>query len=217
MAWANLITSCTAGMALRAVFGCTPCVPTMNSDTTPASSSRWASVTSCRAIGPKRLLCGEAYTPSISNDLLLAMIPNVFPLVVLLGVMVLAGVPLKPSTILVFSIAFGIAVDDSIHMMGRFTHLLACGFGRRRAVRGALRDTGPALVMSTLVVTAGFSLLLISRFELLFLVGLLTATTAVTALVADLFLFPALLELRRGRKEMLPSPSSVDSGGTAGC
>ena len=131
---------------------------------------------------------------------LLAMIPNVFPLLVLLGVMVLAGVPLKPSTILVFSIAFGIAVDDSIHMMGRFTHLLARGFGRRRAIRGALRDTGPALVMSTFVVTAGFSLLLISRFELLFLVGLLTATTAVTALVADLFLFPALLETAGGRR-----------------
>ena len=131
---------------------------------------------------------------------LLAMIPNVFPLLVLLGVMVLAGVPLKPSTILVFSIAFGIAVDDSIHMMGRFTHLLARGLGRRRAIRGALRDTGPALVMSTLVVTAGFSLLLISRFELLFLVGLLTATTAVTALVADLFLFPALLERTGGRR-----------------
>ena len=124
---------------------------------------------------------------------LLAMIPNVFPLVVLLGVMVMVGVPLKPSTILVFSIAFGIAVDDSIHMMGRFQHLLASGFGPRRAVRGALRDTGPALVMSTVVVTSGFSLLMISRFELLFLVGLLTATTAVTALLADLFLFPALL------------------------
>jgi predicted RND superfamily exporter protein len=130
---------------------------------------------------------------------LLAMIPNVFPLVVLLGVMVLAGVPLKPSTILVFSIAFGIAVDDSIHMMGRFTQRMSRGSSHGRAVRGALRETGPALVMSTVVVTAGFSLLLISRFELLFLVGLLTATTAVTALVADLFLFPALLGLMGNR------------------
>lgn len=111
--------------------------------------------------------------------------------------------PLKSSTILVFSIAFGIAVDDSIHMMGRFTQLMASGLGHGRAVRGALRETGPALVMSTLVVAAGFSLLLISRFELLFLVGLLTVTTAVTALVADLFLFPALLE-RMGDRRLGP-------------
>jgi predicted RND superfamily exporter protein len=144
---------------------------------------------------------------------LLAMIPNFFPLVVLLGVMAVAGVPLKPSTILVFSIAFGIAVDDSIHFMGRFTHLLASEFGGNRAIRGALRDTGPALVMSTVVVTGGFSLLLISRFELLFLVGLLTATTAITALLADLFLFPALLGMMGDRKTRHPPKARISRTG----
>jgi predicted RND superfamily exporter protein len=126
---------------------------------------------------------------------LLAMIPNVFPLLVLLGVMALAGVALKPSTILIFSIAFGIAVDDSIHLMGRFQHLhRSRGWAPRRALRGAIRDTGPALVLSTLVVGGGFLLLLVSQFQVLFLVGLLTAVTAATALVADLFLLPALLQ-----------------------
>ncbi len=130
---------------------------------------------------------------------LVAMVPNLFPLVALAGVMAWLGVPLKPSSILVFSIAFGIAVDDSIHLMGRFRHLLRRGHGRERAIRGALRDTGPALVMSTVVVGGGFSLLLLSRFELLHLVGLLTATAAVAALAADLYLFPALLRLTPAR------------------
>jgi len=116
-------------------------------------------------------------------------------LLVLVGVMALAGVALKPSTILVFSIAFGIAVDDSIHLMGRFQHLLqGRGWTPQRALRGAIRDTGPALVLSTLVVSGGFLLLLASQFQVLFLVGLLTALTAFTALVADLFLLPALLQ-----------------------
>jgi hypothetical protein len=123
----------------------------------------------------------------------LAMVPNLFPLLALAGVMGLLGVPLKPSTILVFSIAFGIAVDDSIHLMSRYSHLLSLGRAPGRALRGALRETGSALVMSSVVVSGGFSLLLFSRFELLFLLGLLTAVTAVSALAADLLLFPALI------------------------
>lgn len=124
---------------------------------------------------------------------LVAMVPNLFPLVTLAGVMALLGVSLKPSTILVFSIAFGIAVDDSIHLMSRFNQLVARGRMKGRALRGALRETGSALVMSTVVVTAGFSLLM--RFEILFLLGLLTATTALAALAADLLMFPALIDL----------------------
>lgn len=126
---------------------------------------------------------------------LVAMVPNLFPLVTLAGVMALLGVSLKPSTILVFSIAFGIAVDDSIHLMSRFNQLVARGRMKGRALRGALRETGSALVMSTVVVTAGFSLLMLSRFEILFLLGLLTATTALAALAADLLMFPALIDL----------------------
>jgi predicted RND superfamily exporter protein len=124
---------------------------------------------------------------------LVAMVPNVFPLVVLAGAMAVLGVPLKPSTILVFSIAFGIVVDDSIHLMSRYTHLRAQGRSDGRALRGALRQTGPALVLSTVVVSTGFSLLMLSRFELLFLLGLLTAITALTALAVDMLALPALL------------------------
>jgi predicted RND superfamily exporter protein len=125
---------------------------------------------------------------------LVAMVPNLLPLVVLAAVMALLGVPLKPSTILVFSIAFGIAVDDSIHLMSRFQQLLAHDRSLDQALHEAVSETGPALVMSTLVVSAGFSLLLLSQFELLYLLGLLTAVTAVSALAADLLLFPALVQ-----------------------
>jgi predicted RND superfamily exporter protein len=145
---------------------------------------------------------------------LLALVPNLFPLVALVGVMALLGVALKPSSILVFSIAFGIAVDDSIHLMGRFTHLVRKGFGTGSAVRTAVRETGAALVMSTIVVSSGFALLLASRFELLYLVGLLTAVTALTALLADLVLFPALLRMAPVTMPHVEAETSEAVGGS---
>jgi len=138
---------------------------------------------------------------------LFALVPNVFPLAALTGVMALLGVSLKPSSILVFSIAFGIAVDDSIHLMARFRHLARGGMERGASVLRALQESGRALVMSTLVVSAGFTLLLASRFELLFLVGLLTAVTALTALAADLFLFPALLRVAGAKRSRAETPA----------
>jgi predicted RND superfamily exporter protein len=122
------------------------------------------------------------------------MVPNLLPLVVLAAVMAILGVPLKPSTILVFSIAFGIAVDDSIHLMSRFQLCRSRGGSLEHSVRQAITETGPALVMSTIVVGAGFSLLMLSQFEILYLLGLLTAVTALSALAADLLLFPALVQ-----------------------
>jgi predicted RND superfamily exporter protein len=67
----------------------------------------------------------------------------------------------------------------------------------REAMVSAVREAGPAMVMTTVVVCAGFSPLLASRFEVLFLVGLMTMVSATTALAADLFVFPALLAVSR--------------------
>lgn len=124
---------------------------------------------------------------------LLALIPNFFPLLVLMAVMKLAGFYLKPSTILVFSIAFGLAVDDSIHVLGRFREATRKGRELKAALTETVRDTGPAMLMTSLVVSAGFSLLMLSRFEVLFLVGFMTTVSAVTALATDLFVFPAII------------------------
>jgi predicted RND superfamily exporter protein len=124
---------------------------------------------------------------------LLAVVPNLFPLLVLLGVMRLCSFDLKPSTILVFSIAFGIAADDTIHFLGRFKMAIEAGWGVPEALVESLRDAGPAILMTSLVVGGGFSLLIGSQFEVLFLVGLMTTVSAVAAVCADLFAFPSIL------------------------
>ena len=124
---------------------------------------------------------------------LLALVPNLFPLLVLLAVMGAAGFPLKPATILVFSIAFGLAVDDTIHVLGRFRDLARSGVNVDRALPRAVRDTGPAILMTSVVVSLGFAVLMLSRFEVLYMVGLMTMVSAVTAVIVDLFVFPTLI------------------------
>jgi predicted RND superfamily exporter protein len=132
---------------------------------------------------------------------LITLIPNVFPLLVLLAVMRVAGFALKPSTVLVCSIAFGLAVDDTIHVLGRYRRALAEGLSPAAAIERSLRETGPAILMTTTVVCAGFSVLMASRFEVLFLVGLMTVVSALSAVAADLFVFPALVTLGTRGKE----------------
>jgi predicted RND superfamily exporter protein len=123
----------------------------------------------------------------------LAILPNLFPLAVLLGAMRLGGFAVKPSTILVFSVAFGIAVDNSIHLLGRFLDARQQTPQIDRAVVDALGAAGPGLVMNTVVVVSGFAVLMASHFEVLFLIGFMTLVSAVAALAANLFAFPAVL------------------------
>jgi predicted RND superfamily exporter protein len=139
---------------------------------------------------------------------LLALIPNFFPLLVLLAVMKIAGFALKPSTILVCSISFGLAVDDTIHVLSRFRRAMGEGLQLRVALRTAVRDTGPAILMTTLIVSAGFSLLMGSRFEVLFLVGFMTMVSAIAAVTADLFVFPAIIAAAWRRSERRSHASS---------
>jgi len=146
---------------------------------------------------------------------LLALIPNLFPLLMVLAVMKLAGFALKPSTILVCSIAFGLAVDDSLHLLGRFRRSLNRGLDWQEAMVSAVREAGPAMVMTTVVVCAGFSPLLASRFEVLFLVGLMTMVSAVTALAADLFVFPTIVAASRSAAEKAELHDVPERGLTA--
>ena len=137
---------------------------------------------------------------------LLALLPNLFPLALLLGVMRLGGFDLKPSTAIVFSIAFGIVADDTIHFLGALASYRKRRVDLKTQLVEAVREVGPALILSTLVVCAGFSVLAASRFQALFLIGLLTAASALFAVGADLIGFPALLRLvarRPGLRSLL--------------
>ena len=126
---------------------------------------------------------------------LLAVVPNLVPLVLLLGLMGLGGFDLKPSNILVFAIAFGIVADDTIHFLGALARNLRSSNQIHAILAQTIREVGPALILVTVVVVAGFTALMASRFQALFLIGFLTASAAVLALLADLVGFPALLRI----------------------
>jgi len=120
-----------------------------------------------------------------------ALVPNLVPLVALVGVMGALGIELRLATSVVFCLAFGVAVDDTIHLLA--------GLARRRGeppavqVRGALAHTGSALVGTTLVLVCGFGVLLASGVLANRILGGLCALALVVALAADLLLLPALL------------------------
>ncbi len=124
---------------------------------------------------------------------LVAVVPNLFPLVMLLGLMRLGGFDLKPTTLIVFAIAFGLVADDTIHFLGALVRNVRSSAEVDRVLAETLRKVGSALVVVTVVVVCGFSVLMLSRFQVLFLVGLLTSSAAILALAADLVGFPAFL------------------------
>ncbi len=104
----------------------------------------------------------------------------------------MGGFDLKPSTAIVFSMAFGIVADDTLHILSALAERRGEAASPRARLERLYREVGPALVLSTVVVCVGFGVLMASRFEALFLIGLLTALAAILALVADLVALPHL-------------------------
>ena len=125
--------------------------------------------------------------------LLVSLVPNVIPLVFTGGVMGLFGITLTASTALVFVIAFGIAVDDTIHFLNRYRLERQRGHNVDEAVTVTILGTGKAMILTSIVLMGGFSLLLASDFGGTFNTGLFTSLTIVFALLADLLLLPVLV------------------------
>ncbi|MEZ4697165.1 MAG: MMPL family transporter [Rhodothermales bacterium] len=124
---------------------------------------------------------------------LISLAPNVIPLVLVGGAMGFAGIVLKPSTALIFPLAFGIAVDDTIHFLAKYRMVRANGVARDPAVIQTLRETGKAILFTSLVLMGGFLVFTLSSFGGTVSLGALTALTLAGALVANLFLLPALI------------------------
>lgn len=127
--------------------------------------------------------------------LIISIITNVLPLLFIAGYMGFTGVELKTSTSIIFTIAFGIAVDDTIHFLGKFKYELMKGKGKLYALKRSYLTTGKAMILTTLILSSGFLLLVFSSFLGTFYMGLLLCITFVVALVADLTLLPVLLLL----------------------
>lgn len=125
--------------------------------------------------------------------MLISLVPNVIPLLVVGGAMGFGGIILKPSTALIFSIAFGIAVDNTIHFLAKFRLYRGEGVDRDAAVRRTLRETGRAILFTSLVLTSGFLVFTLSSFGGTVNMGALTALTLFVAMIANLLLLPALL------------------------
>lgn len=129
---------------------------------------------------------------------LISMVPNVIPILVMGGVMGLTHIKLRPTTAMTFAIAFGIAVDDTIHYLARFRQELAAAHGRYQAANErTLFTTGKAIVSTSMILVLGFLVLVVSSFIPTRDFGFLAAVTLAGALVGDLFFLPSVLSLVR--------------------
>jgi predicted RND superfamily exporter protein len=143
--------------------------------------------------------------------ILVSLIPNLLPLIITAGLMGFLGVPIKPSTILVFSIAFGISVDDTIHFLAKYRQeLIANNWKIKKSVYAALRETGFSMIYTSIVLFFGFSVFTISSFGGTVALGALVSITLLFAMLANLLLLPSLLlslERSIANKETLREPS----------
>ncbi|MET0465599.1 MAG: efflux RND transporter permease subunit [Chitinophagaceae bacterium] len=126
--------------------------------------------------------------------LMCSLIPNVIPLVITAGVMGWVGIPLKPSTVLVFSVALGIAIDITIRFLINYKQELPHqGFDRKKTVIETIHSTGISIIYTSLVLIAGFIIFSFSGFGGTQALGWLTSLTLITATLTNLVLLPALL------------------------
>lgn len=124
---------------------------------------------------------------------LVFILPNVIPLLIMAGVMGFAGIELKSATSLVFSIAFGVATDDTIHFISRLKIELGYGKSLMYAFKRTYFETGKPILLSTFILMGGFVSLMISDFQSTYYFGFLICITIIIAVLADIFLLPVLL------------------------
>ncbi len=125
---------------------------------------------------------------------LLSIIPNVIPLIFTAAIMGFTGIPIKASTILVFSIAFGISVDNTIHFLAKYRQeLKLSGWNIGRSVILALHETGVSMLYTAVVLFFGFGIFSLSGFGGTVALGVLVSLTLLVALTSNLILLPSLL------------------------
>ncbi len=130
----------------------------------------------------------------------ITLVPNVVPLLVIGGFMGLTGIDLKVSTSIIFTIAFGIAVDDTIHYMSKLKLELNKGRSLLYALKRSSISTGKAITVTSLILCSGFVTLILSDFTSTYYIGLLVSMTLLFAVLSDLFLLPALMIMFGKRK-----------------
>lgn len=138
---------------------------------------------------------------------LASMLPNLTPIIVVLGLMGWVGIPLDMFTMLIGSIAIGIAVDDTVHFVYNFRRYFSQHGDAALAIRHTLQTTGRAMLTTTVVLSLGFFIFMFAAMNNLYYFGLLTGLTLILALAADFIMAPALFLLiaakEQGRAELI--------------
>jgi predicted RND superfamily exporter protein len=123
-----------------------------------------------------------------------SLIPNLIPLIITAGIMGYFGIPLKPSTVLIFSIAFGIAIDNAIRFLAKYQQELhRHNWDVGKTVSMALYEAGISIIYTSIILFFGFIIFTLSHFGGTFYLGLLTSITLVVAMFNNLLLLPSLL------------------------
>ncbi len=136
---------------------------------------------------------------------LLSLLPNLLPLVFTLATLSVMGADLQTSNIVSFTVAIGLAVDDTIHFLARYRQELLSGQGKREAIRRAYLGAGHAIVLTSVLLVAGFAVLSTSELTTTRHFGVLSSVTMIAAVLADLLLLPALLHLAPAPRWALPA------------
>ncbi|MCX2739284.1 efflux RND transporter permease subunit [Pontibacter anaerobius] len=125
--------------------------------------------------------------------IIISLVPNIIPLLMIGGIMGFMGVKLTVSVSIIFTIAFGIAVDDTIHFLSKLKLELMAGKSLPYAVKRTFISAGKAIIITSCILVAGFLTLVLSTFDATYYVGLFVSLTLVFAVVADLLLLPVLV------------------------
>ncbi len=128
---------------------------------------------------------------------LISMLPNLFPLIGTAGLMALLGIPLRLSTLILFAICLGIAVDDTIHFLARFRQEVRDGHSAEDAIRTTMTTSGRAMTLTTILLVAGFLVNISSDFLARQQFGFLAGVTLILALLGDFFLLAPCILLTR--------------------
>ena len=131
---------------------------------------------------------------SSARMIMISLIPNIIPQVLTAGMMGFFDIPIKPSTILIFSIALGISVDNTIHYLSRYRlHLKHTNWNVNKSILAALKETGYSMVYSAIILFFGFLIFTLSTFGGTEALGYLVSFTLVVALFSNMFVLPSLL------------------------
>ena len=126
--------------------------------------------------------------------ILVSMIPNIIPLLITAALMGFTGIPIKPSTIIVFSIALGISVDNAIQYLSRYRHELKITKGAiKQSAISALHEAGFSMIYTSIVLVLGFSVFIVSSFGGTQALGILISTTLLIAMFFNIMVLPSLL------------------------